>query len=59
METRAQILKAIVDNSMVEGSYLFVSTNEIASLEPSILPSNLEKRSDGNVFYFVKRSKNG
>ena len=59
METRAQILKAIVDNSMVEGSYLFVSTNEIASLESSILPSNLEKRSDGNVFYFVKRSKNG
>ncbi len=57
MEMRAQILKAIVDNSMVDGSYLFVSTNEIASLDPAILPANLKKRSDGNVFYFVKRSK--
>ncbi|MCR5189706.1 MAG: hypothetical protein K6C97_12300 [Treponema sp.] len=57
MEMRSKILKAIVDNSMAEGAYLFVSTNEIASLEPSILPANLKKCSDGNVFYFKKEAK--
>ncbi|MCR4733823.1 MAG: hypothetical protein K5829_02310 [Treponema sp.] len=53
-ETKAEILKSIVDNCMADGAYLFVSTNEIASFDSEIVPPNLKKCSDGNVYYFHK-----
>lgn len=58
LEMRAQILRRIVDNSLAEGGYLFVSTNEIATLDDSIVPASLKKCSDGNVFFFKKRGIN-
>ena len=58
METRAKILKVLAEKCMANGAYLFVSTNEIASLDNSIIPPELNKCSDGNVYYFVKRCQN-
>lgn len=55
MEMRGQILNKIVNESLCEGGYLFVSMSEIASIDPKILPKNLEKCSDGKVFYFRKK----
>ena len=55
MEMRCQILHKIVDESLSQGGYLFVSMSEIASIDPKIVPKNLEKCSDGKVFYFRKK----
>ena len=57
IELRKKILKTIADNCLAENGYLFVSMNEIAQLDSSIVPKSLEKLSDGNVFYFHKMSK--
>ena len=56
IELRKQILKIITDNCLAEDGYLFVSMNEIGQLDSSIVPKSLEKLSDGNVFYFHKKS---
>lgn len=56
-DTRKQILKKIVDDCLAPGGYLFVSINEIASLDNSIIPDDLEKFSDGKVFYFRKKER--
>ena len=54
-EMRRQILEKIVNKSLCEGGYLFLSMSEIASIDSSILPKNLKKCSDGKVFYFQKK----
>lgn len=55
IELRKKILQTIADNCLAEDGYLFVSMNEIAQLDSSIVPKSLEKISDGNVFYFHKK----
>ena len=55
VEMRKIILQKIVDESLAPGGYLFLSMNEIATIDASILPKGLEKISDGNVFYFHKK----
>lgn len=55
VELRKQILKIITDNCLAEDGYLFVSMNEIAQLDSSVVPKSLEKLSEGNVFYFHKK----
>lgn len=53
--TRKKILNTIVNECLAPGGYLFVSINEIASIDNSIIPEKLEKLSDGKVFYFRKK----
>ncbi len=55
-ESRAKILKVLADNCMADNGVLFVSMNEIASLDSSIIPKNLEKVVEGNVFFLHKKS---
>lgn len=55
METRKMILEKIAAESLSDGGYLFVSMNEIASIDSSIIPKNMEKVCDGKVFYFRKK----
>lgn len=55
MKTRQKILEKIESESLAPGGYLFVSMNEIPSIDNSIIPKNLEKISDGKVFYFRKK----
>ncbi|MCQ2580263.1 MAG: hypothetical protein MJ159_06165 [Treponemataceae bacterium] len=55
MELRAAILKVLVEKCLAPNGYLFVSMNEIASIDASIIPNGLEKCSDGSVFYFRKK----
>ena len=56
LEMRREILDRIVNTSLAPGGYIFVSVNETAMLDKSILPPNLEKVSDGNVFYLQKKA---
>ena len=56
MELRKEILKTIADKCLAEDGYLFVSMNEIAQLDSSIVPECLERVSDGNIFYFHKKA---
>ena len=55
VEMRKTILQKIVDDSLAPDGYLFLSMNEIATIDVSVLPKGLEKCSDGNVFYFHKK----
>lgn len=55
LEMKKQILQKIVSECLNDGGYLFVSMNEVASIDSSIIPKELEKCSDGNIFYFHKR----
>ena len=59
MELRQKILRIIGDKCLAEDGYLFVSMNEIAQLDSSIVPECLERLSEGNVFYFHKKSAGG
>jgi chemotaxis protein methyltransferase CheR len=54
-EMRKAILQKIVDESLAPGGYLFLSMNEIGTIDSSILPKGIEKCSEGNVFYFHKK----
>ena len=56
-ETKKNILYKIASESLAPGGYLFLSMNEVPSIDSSILPENLEKKSDGKIFYFQKRLK--
>lgn len=56
-EMRKNILAKIVSESLAPGGYLFVSMNEVASLDKTVLPDGLEKCSEGNVFYFRRGSQ--
>lgn len=58
-EMKKQILNLIAQQSLLPGGYLFVSMNEIASIDSSILPECLEKVADGKVFYFHKKEQAG
>lgn len=55
MDLRKRILQTISEKCLADDGYLFVSMNEIAQLDSSIVPKCLEKISDGNVFYFHKK----
>ena len=54
-DMRKTILKKIVDDSLSPDGYIFLSMNEIATIDASIIPKGLEKCSEGNVFYFHKK----
>ncbi len=54
-EMRKAILQKIVDESLADDGYIFLSMNEIGTIDSSILPKNIEKCSEGNVFYFHKK----
>lgn len=53
-ELRTKILKTMAEKCLNDKGKIFVSMNEIAQIDSSIMPSCLEKVSDGNVFYFQK-----
>ncbi len=55
-ETKARILKILAQKCLCDDGYIFVSMNEIASIDSSIVPLELERIMDGNVFYFHKRT---
>ena len=55
VEMRKAILQKIVDDSLAPDGYIFLSMNEIATIDSTIIPKGLEKCSDGNVFYFHKK----
>lgn len=55
VKTRKKILEKIVSECLIPGGILFVSMNEIASIDNSIIPESLEKKFDGKVFYFQKK----
>ena len=52
---KKQILNFITENSLAPDGYLFVSMNEVATLDALMLPPGLEKIADGKVFYFHKK----
>ena len=55
VEMRRAILQKIVDECLAADGYIFLSMNEIATIDYTIIPKGLEKCSDGNVFYFHKK----
>jgi len=55
VEMRKAILQKIVDDSLAADGYIFLSMNEIATIDSTIIPKGIEKCSDGNVFYFHKK----
>ena len=55
VEMRQTILQKIVDNSLAPDGYIFLSMNEIATIDSTVLPKGIEKCSEGNVFYFHKK----
>ena len=57
LEMKKKVLEKIVSESLAPGGYLFVSMNEVAGLDKTILPNSLEKLSEGKVFYFRKKNK--
>ena len=59
MELREIFLRTIADKCLAKDGYLFVSMNEIAQLDQSIVPECLERVSDGNIFYFHKKAAGG
>ncbi|MCR5762873.1 MAG: hypothetical protein K6G00_05760 [Treponema sp.] len=56
LELRAKILKFITDTCLEPGGYIFVSMNEIAQIDSTIMPSNLEKIAENNIFCFHKKN---
>ena len=56
LELRKKILHTMAKNCLADDGYIFVSMNEIAQLDSSIVPESLEKVMDGNIFYFHKKS---
>ena len=55
MEMRKSIFEKIVNDTLADGGYIFLSMSEIASIDSSIIPGKLEKCCDGKVFYFRKK----
>ena len=58
-EMKKQILNTIAENSLAPGGYLFVSMNEVATVDAMLIPPSLEKLVDGKVFYFRKKNQTG
>lgn len=58
-EMKKQILTLIAEQSLAPGGYLFVSMNEVATVDAMIIPNSLEKIADGKVFYFRKKIQTG
>lgn len=58
-EMKKQILNTIAENSLTPGGYLFVSMNEVATVDAMLIPPSLEKLVDGKVFYFRKKNQTG
>jgi len=61
LEMREKILRIISEKCLAEDGCLFVSMNEIAQLDFFKVPDCLEKKAEGNIFYFHKKcaSKGG
>ena len=55
LELRKKILNTIAEKCLADDGYLFVSMNEIAQLDSSVVPKSLEKKSDGSIYYFHKQ----
>ena len=55
MEMRAKIIQTLAKHCLSKDGYLFVSMNEIASIDNSIIPKELERKVEGSVFYFHKK----
>lgn len=53
-EMRSKILEVLAEHCLADDGYMFVSMNEVASLENSCIPPTLKKRSHDTVFYFQK-----
>lgn len=53
-EMRSKILELLAEHCLADDGYMFVSMNEVASLENSCIPPTLKKRSHDTVFYFQK-----
>ncbi len=56
-EMKKKVIDKLVNESLNEDGYLFVSMNEVASLDATLLPSSLEKLADGKIFYFHKKKE--
>ena len=54
-EMKKKIISKITDEVLNDNGYLFVSMNEIPSIDSTMIPANLEKLSDGKVYYFHKK----
>ena len=59
LEMKKKILEKIAQDCLADDGYLFVSINEVAAIEKSIIPKNLEKCVDGKIFYFHKKKMEG
>ena len=55
-DLRKRILQTITEKCLAEDGLIFVSMSEVAQIDSTILPSSLEKVSEGSVFYFHKKS---
>ncbi|MCR4735111.1 MAG: hypothetical protein K5829_08925 [Treponema sp.] len=55
LDMRKKILQKLVNECLADGGYLFVSMNEVASVDATIVPKELEKIVDGKIFYFHKK----
>ncbi len=53
-EMRAKILSTLAKKCLAPGGYIFVSMSEIASIDNGIIPPELKRIMEGNVFYFQK-----
>ena len=58
-EMKKQILNVIDQEVLAPGGYLFVSMNEVATVDAMLVPQSLEKICDGKVFYFRKKTNTG
>ena len=59
-EMKKKILEVIAQECLIDGGYLFVSMNEVASLDFNILPKCFQKQCGGNnnrIFYFQKKGE--
>lgn len=55
MEMRLAVLQKIADETLAPGGYLFLSSNEISTIDSARLPKSMEKCSNGTVFYLHKK----
>ena len=56
-EMKKQVLTYIAEQSLAPGGYLFVSMNEVATVDAMLLPPTLEKIADEKIFYFRNKKE--
>ncbi len=54
-EFKQGILNILTQKCLNPSGYLFVSMNEIATIDSTLMPANLSKECGGKVFYFKKQ----